>query len=289
MPRRARSAQPLSLTDHDRGSEGLTYVYAVVSRRSGGVSVGVNLNPNNACNWACVYCQVPDLVLGAAPKLDLVQLQGELRGLLDEIVNGDWLQRRAPEGSRRLHDVALSGNGEPTTSPQFGDAVSSVAGVLADLCLLDEVTPLLITNGTMIGRPAVDRALSELASLGGEIWFKLDSATAEGAHRICGRAVDPERHFERLRRSAELCPTWLQTCVFAQDGEPPPPAEQEAYLAAIRKLAEEGVPLLGVQLYGLARPSLQPGRERLSPLPGEWLEAFAAEIEERGLRVRSSV
>ena len=94
MPRRARSAQPLSLTDHDRGSEGLTYVYAVVSRRSGGVSVGVNLNPNNACNWACVYCQVPDLVLGAAPKLDLVQLQGELRGLLDEIVNGDWLHKK---------------------------------------------------------------------------------------------------------------------------------------------------------------------------------------------------
>ena len=289
MSRRARPAQPLSVTDHDRGSEGLLYVYAVVSRRSGGVSVGVNLNPNNACNWACVYCQVPDLVLGAAPELDLPRLDGELRGLLDEIVNGDWMERRVPAGSRRLVDVAFSGNGEPTTSPQFGDAVSTLARVLADLALLDEVTPLLITNGSMVGRPAVDRALSELAGLGGEIWFKLDSATAEGARRICGRAVDPERHLERLRRSAELCPTWIQTCVFAQDGAPPAPTEQEAYLATLRKLAEEDVPLLGVQLYGLARPSLQPGSERLSALPEEWLEAFAARIEESGLRVRSSV
>ena len=289
MTTRVRSAQLLSVTDHDRGSEGLVYIYAVVSRRSGGVSVGVNLNPNNACNWACVYCQVPDLVLGSAPQLDLARLEAELRGLLDEIVNGDWLERRAPEGLRRLNDVALSGNGEPTTSPQFGEALSAVARVLDDFSLQGEVTPLLITNGSMVGRPAIDRALAELSSLGGEIWFKLDSATAEGARRICGRAVDPERNLERLRRSAELCPTWIQTCVFAQDGAPPSAAEQEAYLAALRKLTGEGLPLLGVQLYGLARPSLQPGAARLSALPRKWLESFAAKIEACGLRARTNV
>jgi len=40
----------LTVTDHSRESAGLTYVYPVLSRRSGGVSVGINLNPNNACN-----------------------------------------------------------------------------------------------------------------------------------------------------------------------------------------------------------------------------------------------
>ena len=62
----------LTVTDHDRDVAGLTYVYPVVSRRAGGVSVGINLNPNNACNWRCVYCQVPDLVRGAAPVIDVV-------------------------------------------------------------------------------------------------------------------------------------------------------------------------------------------------------------------------
>ena len=58
----------LTVTDHSRDSAGMTYVYPVVSRRAGGVSVGINLNPNNACNWACVYCQVPDLARGTAPE-----------------------------------------------------------------------------------------------------------------------------------------------------------------------------------------------------------------------------
>ena len=56
----------LGTDDHSRDAAGLKYVYPVVSRRAEGVSVGINLNPNNACNWRCVYCQVPDLVLGAA-------------------------------------------------------------------------------------------------------------------------------------------------------------------------------------------------------------------------------
>jgi hypothetical protein len=36
---------PLTSINHDRNSAGMTYVYPVVSRRAGGVSVGVNLNP----------------------------------------------------------------------------------------------------------------------------------------------------------------------------------------------------------------------------------------------------
>ncbi|MCZ7653281.1 MAG: hypothetical protein M5R42_01880 [Rhodocyclaceae bacterium] len=67
----------LDVTDHSRDSAGLTYVYPVVSRRAGGVSIGINLNPNNACNWRCIYCQVPDLKRGAAPLIDLDRLEGE--------------------------------------------------------------------------------------------------------------------------------------------------------------------------------------------------------------------
>lgn len=279
----------LSVIDHDRSSEGLRYVYAVVSRRSRGVSLGINLNPNNACNWACIYCQVPDLVLGPAPPVDLELLDAELRGLLGEIAHGDWLERRVPEAFRRLNDVAFSGNGEPTTSPQFEAAVRRVGAALGDFELLDGVSPLLITNGTQVGRDAIDRGLAELARLGGEVWFKLDSATAEGARRICGRPVDPGRHLRRLRRSAELCPTWIQTCVFALDGEPPSERERDAYLDAVRRLVSEETPLRGVQLYGLARPSLQPGASRLAPLPAEWLESFARRIEDCGLAVQVSV
>ena len=43
---------------HDRAWRANRYVYPVVSRRSRGLSIGVNLNPDKACNFDCVYCQV---------------------------------------------------------------------------------------------------------------------------------------------------------------------------------------------------------------------------------------
>jgi wyosine [tRNA(Phe)-imidazoG37] synthetase (radical SAM superfamily) len=102
----------LNVIDHSRDSAGLRYVYPVISRRAGGVSVGINLNTNNACNWRCVYCQVPDLALGSAPAVDIELLEQELRGFLHELLHGDFMQQRVPEGARRINDIALSGNGE---------------------------------------------------------------------------------------------------------------------------------------------------------------------------------
>src|SRR5512147_826880 len=102
----------------------MTYVYPVVSRRAGGVSIGINLNPNNACNWRCIYCQVPDLKRGGPPPLDLAQLEDELRRLLEDIVHGGFMAQRVPEDLRVLADVAFSGNGEPTSAPEFPQAVA---------------------------------------------------------------------------------------------------------------------------------------------------------------------
>ena len=84
------------MEDHSRDAAGLTYVYPVISRRSGGVSVGINLNPNNACNWACAYCQVEGLVRGAAPAIDLEQLSTELAGFLDLASTDAWMEVHAP-------------------------------------------------------------------------------------------------------------------------------------------------------------------------------------------------
>jgi hypothetical protein len=81
----------LSTTDHSRDIAGLKYVYPVLSRRAGGLSIGINFNTNNACNWRCVYCQVPDLVRGAAPVMDFQLLEDELRFFLDNVLNGIFL------------------------------------------------------------------------------------------------------------------------------------------------------------------------------------------------------
>lgn len=279
---------PLTPINHDRDSAGMTYVYPVVSRRAGGVSVGINLNPNNACNWACVYCQVPDLMRGTAPEIDLAQLEAELRAMLADILHGDFMQTRVPEGARWLNDIALSGNGEPTSARVFPQVIDLIGRVMADFGLVGKIKLVLITNGSLADRPRVQVGLKQMAALNGEVWFKFDSATAAGMRSINQTRIAPDKQFERLTTTARLCPTWLQTCVFATDAAPPSDAEQTAYLAAVTRIRQQDIPLQGVLLYGLARPSMQPQAGRLSALPAAWLDAFAEKIRAAGLPVKVS-
>jgi wyosine [tRNA(Phe)-imidazoG37] synthetase (radical SAM superfamily) len=106
------SDQPyLTVEDHNRDVSGMRYVYPVVSRRAGGVSIGINLNVNNACNWRCVYCQVPDLKRGSPMPIDMTLLEQELRRFLDYALHGDFMTRYVAEGDRQLQDISFSGNG----------------------------------------------------------------------------------------------------------------------------------------------------------------------------------
>ncbi|MFN3543709.1 MAG: radical SAM protein [Thiobacillus sp.] len=283
-------ARPPLLTTyaHGRDAAGMTYVYPVVSRRAGGVSVGINLNPNNACNWACVYCQVPNLTRGTAPEIDLGLLERELRAMLADILEGDFMQACVPEGARRLNDIALSGNGEPTSAREFPQVIDLIGRVMADFDLSGKIKLVLITNGSLADRPRVQDGLRKMAAMNGEVWFKFDRATAAGMRAINQTRIAPEKQFERLVATAGLCPTWLQTCVFAFDGQPPSEEEQAAYLAAVSRIREGDIPVQGVLLYGLARPSMQPQAPRLAALPAAWLEGFAEKIRAAGLPARVS-
>ena len=272
----------LNVNDHSRDSAGLKYVYPVVSRRAGGVSVGINLNVNNACNWACIYCQVPGLTRGGPLPIDLQQLEAELRSLLQDIVHGDFMRNNVPAAARHLIDVAFSGNGEPTSAPEFADAVVLVGHVLRDFGLLECVKLRLITNGSLMHRAVVTQGIASIATIGGEVWFKLDRATSSGIERVNGIRLSPEKTRESLVQCCELAPTWVQTCYFAVDGEEASADEQAAYLELLAGVKDK---IMGVHLYGLARPSLQPEAARLSLLLPEMFQRFAARISALGIRV----
>lgn len=277
----------LSIRNHDRDLAGLTYVYPVLSRRAGGVSVGINLNPNNACNWHCAYCQVPNLVRGKAPEIDLAKLEDELQGFLGDLVQGEWMMRHVPEGLRVIRDIAFSGNGEPTSARVFPEAVDLVVRLRAAFGLPAAEVPLrLITNGSLMGQSRVQEGVRRLGEAAGEVWFKVDGGTADAIERINGVRLDPESIARRLARCAQLCPTWVQTCMFRWDGEPPTVAELDAYVGL---LESAGIGALqGVLLYGIARQSMQPEASRLAPLGTDELEAIADRIRKKGLTVRVS-
>jgi len=276
----------LTIEDHRRDSAGLRYVYPVISRRAGGVSVGINLNVNNACNWACVYCQVENLTRGGPPAIDIELLERELESFLDDAVHGDFLTREAPADARRLMDIAFSGNGEPTSAAEFPEAVRAVRRVLERHGLAGKLPVRLITNGSLLHRPGVGDGIRVLGELGGEVWFKIDRATAAEVETINGVPMNAGQIRGNLNRCAGLATTWVQTCWFALDGIAPDAAARDAYCDLLAPVAPR---LAGVHLYGLARPSMQPAALRLQRLGAEELEKFAAEIQKKtGIRVSVS-
>lgn len=275
----------LTPEDHSRDSAGLTYVYPVVSRRAGGLSIGINLNPNNACNWRCLYCQVPALQRGSAPAIDLPKLEQELRSFLHELIYGRFMQEKVPPEARVIHDIALSGNGEPTSAKEFEQVIRVIGEVKDEFPLPDTLKVILITNGSLIHRETVQKGLGRLAQLNGEIWFKLDSVTKAGRLQVNNTRMSLARMRENLCLAASLCPTWLQTCVFKLDEAPPAQTELDAYISFVDALLRDGVQIKGVLLYTLARPSLQPEAVRLSKVSEEWMDTFAARIKALGIPV----
>lgn len=275
----------LTTSDHNRNVSGLTYIYPVVSRRAGGVSIGINLNVNNACNWRCIYCNVPELKRGTPPPLDLNLLKYELRSFLENVIHGDFMQQHVKPSDQQLKDIAFSGNGEPTSATDFPDAIVVVKDVLDDLKLLGKIKIRLITNGSMMHKSTVINSIQQLAEYNGEVWFKLDAGTSDRIAEVNNVNLSVDGHIKRLKLCAEACPTFIQTCFFAIDNFPPSEDEITAYIQQISTVKDL---IQGIYIYGIARQSMQPEAFRLSQLPFEWLEKVANRISQNNIKVHIS-
>src|SRR6185437_13630138 len=179
MPTHDSISHPLH-TQHQRSFEANRFVYPVLSRRSGGISIGVNLNPDKVCNFDCIYCQVDRVRQSETRFVDLAGLLAELESMLRLVTSGELYQYEkfaaTPEHLRRLNDIAFSGDGEPTTYRNFDEIVAQCAEIKRRLGL-DQVKMVLITNASMFHRPHVVRGLEILDANQGEIWAKLDAGT----------------------------------------------------------------------------------------------------------------
>lgn len=277
----------LTITDHRRDSLALNHIYIVDSRRAGGLSIGINLNTNNACNWRCIYCQVPNLRRGNAPQANLELLEHELASVLDDILHDDFFEKYNIRSENRIiRDLAISGNGEPTTCKNFDLVIELIGRILETSGLNKRLKPVLITNGSLVNQTRVQRGIAYLSELNGVVWFKLDSATNAGLKKINNASTSITKIRRNLEITANLCPTWIQTCVFGQEGEPPSKQEQDEYIQFLSSLSGPSSGLKGVLLYGITRPSQQKEASSLSRLPSGWLDQFANRIKNNGLEVK---
>ncbi len=283
-----RASQPgQSLFEaHPRSFESNLYVYPVLSRRAGGISIGVNLSRGKACNFNCLYCQVDRTEPGETRPIDVQRLADELDEMLDLVTSGRIYQqtkfRDTPGPLRRLNDVALSGDGEPTLCRDFSDAVAVCVG-LRERFRLDDLKLVVITNASRLNLAPVRRGLAMLDTNNGEVWAKLDAGT-EAYYRTVNRPAVPWRQIlENLLEAARLRPIVIQSLLMRIDGSPPSSAEQDAYCDRLCEILDSGGRIKAVQIHTVARAPADPC---VTALGKAQLDAIAQRVGDRtGLAV----
>ncbi len=263
---------------HERKWADNLYVYAVVSRRSGGVSVGVNLNPGKECNFDCIYCQVDRSAPPAVRKVDLERLRGELDRVLETERNGSLYETMPfaalPSAERGVRDIAFSGDGEPTTYRRFGEAVAIAADARRRFGLT-ETKLVLITDSAYLDKPSVREALALLDANNGEIWAKLDAGTEEYFREIDRPNVSLQTILDNLLAAARVRPIVIQTLWMQLRGEAPPAKEVDAYCGRLNELVAAGGRLKAIQLHSIAR---RPAEQYVARLSDSELDAIAERV-----------
>ena len=243
--------------DRPRDFLGNRFVYAVISSRAGGLSLGVNMNPDKRCNFDCAYCEVDRRVPAHETSLDVDVMAQELRKTITFIRSGRLVAHPAyhtlPAELLQLRQVALSGDGEPTLAAHFIEALQAVVRVRA---LGEFFKIVLITNGTGLDHPRVLRGLDYLTK-SDEIWIKLDGGTQPFLEKVNHPGVPLEKILENILLVGRQRPVVIQSLFPAIHGDEPPFEEIREFALRLKELKSAGAEISLVQIYSAARPGSQ--------------------------------
>ena len=261
----------LTIFNHDRNIFNSKYIYPVVSRRSMGLSLGINLNTNNACNWQCIYCQVSDLTRGKPEKIDLKLLENELDKWLEDIVNGSFLNECASH-KVDFKDIAFSGNGEPTATTEFEPIVKIVLEKIDKFQLSKTIKLRLITNGSYLNKTNVQNGLGHMKAVDHEVWFKIDHVNPKEALKINRVNLSIASLKKNLKSSFSISPTIVQTCLLKINRELPSNNFVNEYIKFLEPYASQ---LKAIHLYSMVRPSQQKTDLQIDALDKSELQIIA--------------
>lgn len=266
--------------NHRLDREAGALIYPVYSRRSKGLSVGINLFPDRkVCSFDCPYCEV--FPFKTDTRFSLEAMERGIRALADRV------------SASEVRDLSFSGNGEPTLSPDFPRALELA------FRLRDELFPaaslVLITNGSTLLDPGTFELLRSAAAgarqrsaetrrrptEGLDVWLKVDAGTEAWFRKIDRSSVPFGALTRTFLRFASQAPLTIQTMLCAIDGEVPGPREAEAWQELVLSLvaasgAAPATLVRRVHVYGKARPA--PEDPLAQALPREYLEERAESL-----------
>jgi wyosine [tRNA(Phe)-imidazoG37] synthetase (radical SAM superfamily) len=217
----------------------LKHVFGPVPSRRLGFSLGVDPVVPKTCTMDCVYCELGRTTHKTVCRSRYVD-PGEIMRELDQ---------RLAEGLSLDH-VTFSGSGEPTLSRDLEELVEYALGATS--------TPVaVLTNGSLIGDPAVRRALAR-ASV---VVPSLDAVSKEAFERVNRphASLDP---VEIVRNLAVFSAgfkgrLWLETLIVKDMNDDP--AEIALISEAIQRIQPDRV-----QLGTIVRPPADVGATPVS-------------------------
>lgn len=241
-------------------------VYAVISQRAGGLLIGVDMNPDQLCNFDCVYCYVKRGSPHTRKPFSVRVLSHELRAMLELHRSGRFNElppfAHVPEDLLRLRGVALSGEGEPTMCTRFAEVVQELSTIRGNSHATD-FKLILITNGTGLHLPEVQSGLRQFR-ITDEVWVKLDAGTDETMQRVNKSAVPLEVIVENIVALGRWRPVIIQSLFCAIDGVGPSEDEIADYVKRLIEIKEAGANIAFVQVYSIVRGAAYPGCARLA-------------------------
>jgi wyosine [tRNA(Phe)-imidazoG37] synthetase (radical SAM superfamily) len=281
MSERMQILPPRLFAHHERTFAANRFVYPVLSRRSGGISIGVNLNPDKICNFDCIYCQVDRTRQSETTFVEMPALLAELDSMLALAASGRIFATEKfaaiPEPLRRLNDIAFSGDGEPTTYRNFDEIIAACAELKRRHGLAD-VKMVLITNASMFHRPHVQRGLKILDENQGEIWAKLEAGTDKYYRLVERTPILFRQILDNITAAARIRPLVIQALFMRIAGEPPSAAEQAAFCDRLTEITTAGGQIKLVQIYTVAR---RPAESYVTPLTNAEVDALVELVRRR--------
>jgi wyosine [tRNA(Phe)-imidazoG37] synthetase (radical SAM superfamily) len=275
-----RDPSGAGIAEHRTGREAGRLVYPVVSRRSGGLSLGVNLFPDaKLCSFDCPYCEVFP-VEESIGRFSIAGLEEELEDFLERGYPQDWT-------GERVRDICFSGNGEPTLSPFLGEALELCARFRrSHRDILGSSALVLITNSTGFADTSVPGLLEAASrSEGLVVWAKLDAGSERHFSLMSGTEGGLERVAEGILTYSRRASLVIQTMLCEVQGYAPSDEDIDDYSRLLARLLGEGARVSEVHLYTFARPCPSGACAALGD--ARLLECAAAVRARTGLRVRS--
>lgn len=241
-----------------------SHVYGPVLSRRYGVSLGVNVLPNDLklCSYNCCYCEC-----GWTRKLDTradvdPALFPPTQALLAELATRlDALRAK----NTALDAITFAGNGEPTLHPDF------LAIAHGSRALRDRLAPharlILLSNATTLDDADILAALDCFD----EAVMKLDAGRQDTFRRIDiphkNYTLDAICNALRGRENVTI-----QTLFLTGRVDNTTPEELDAWMARLRDIGAKRV-----QLYTIERPASD---RTVRAVPVERLEAIAARVRD---------